>query len=346
MAAGVQRREEELRGERDLRERVLDTLSAAVAVVDGEGRVELANPAARRLLGEASDTRGLDPFLPAPLEDLTRRLEAGAVIEEVVQPRSRPEARWRSTLVSLAGTAGRVLVVLEDLSEVARAERLSSLAELARIAAHEVKNPLTPIRLWAEELQAAIGRGPDHVVAIVGLAAEQILERVEQLREVAQGFGNLVALEQWEPLVFDLALVARKVVDEYRVLPSRGISLVVGGGPGPVRADARWVERALRHLLENSVRVLGTGGGAVTLNVHSDEREVVLTVRDSGGGVPPELLGRLFEPHFSTTSEGSGMGLAVVARVLARAGGSAEARNAADGLEVRLHFPAVSPEVC
>jgi signal transduction histidine kinase len=339
MAAGVKRREEELRGERDLRERVLDTLSAAVAVVDGEGRVALANPAARRLLGEAPDTRGLDPFLSAPLGELTRRLEAGSVIEEVVQPRSRPEARWRSTLVPLAGSAGRVLVVLEDLSEVARAERLSSLAELARIAAHEVKNPLTPIRLWAEELQAAIGRGPDQVVAIAGVAAGQILERVEHLREVAQGFGNLVALEQWEPSVFDLVVVARKVVDEYRVLPSRGIALGVRGEAGLVRADVRWVERALRHLLENSVRVLGTGGGTVTLSVDSDDREVVLTVRDSGGGVPPEQLGRLFEPHFSTTSEGSGMGLAVVARVLARAGGSAEARNGAEGLEVRLQFP-------
>ena len=341
MAAGVQRREEELRGERDLRERVLDTLSAAVAVIDGEGRVELANPAARRLLGEASDTREIEPFLPAPLAELTRRLASGPAIEEVVQPRGRPEARWRTTLVPLTGTAGRVLVVLEDLSEVARAERLASLADLARIAAHEVKNPLTPIRLWAEELQAALERGPEQLTAIASVAAAQIIERVEHLREVAQGFGNLAALEQWEPAVFDLLSAARKVVDEYRVLPSRGIALVVEGTPGQVRADPLWVERALRHLLENSVRVLGDRDGTVTLRVDSVGAEIVLTVRDTGGGVAPELLGRLFEPHFSTTSEGSGMGLAVVARVLARAGGSVQACNASEGLEVRLHFPAV-----
>jgi signal transduction histidine kinase len=180
------------------------------------------------------------------------------------------------------------------------------------------------------------------VAAIVGVAAGQILERVEHLREVAQGFGNLVALEQWEPTVFDLVAVARKVVDEYRVLPSRGIALVVGGRPGLVLADVRWVERAVRHLLENSVRVLGERGGTVTLSADANETEVSLTVRDTGGGVPEELLGRLFEPHFSTTSEGSGMGLAVVARVLARAGGGAEARNVAGGLEVRLRFPAAS----
>ena len=60
----------------------------------------------------------------------------------------------------------------------------------------------------------------------------------------------------------------------------------------------------------------------------------------AGGGVPDELLARLFEPHFSTTSEGSGLGLAEVRRVAVRAGGSAEAHNAAEGLEVRLRFPA------
>jgi two-component system C4-dicarboxylate transport sensor histidine kinase DctB len=101
------------------------------------------------------------------------------------------------------------------------------------------------------------------------------------------------------------------------------------------------VERALRHLLENSVRVLGERGGTVRLSVDADDKEIVLTVHDTGGGVADELLGRLFEPHFSTTSEGSGMGLAVVARVMARAGGSAEARNAPEGLEVRLRFPVV-----
>jgi two-component system sensor histidine kinase HydH len=66
----------------------------------------------------------------------------------------------------------------------------------------------------------------------------------------------------------------------------------------------------------------------------------VLAVRDTGGGVANELLGRLFEPHFSTTSEGSGLGLAVVHRVAVRAGGSVEAGNVGGGLEVRLLFPA------
>lgn len=341
MAGGVRRREEELRRERDLRERVLAALSAAVLVVDRRGVVELANPAARRLLGAGPDLESLGELLPAPLDELAARVEGGEGLEEVVQPRGRPEGRWRVTVVPLGEAPARLLVVLEDLSELARAERLASLAELARIAAHEVKNPLTPIRLWAEELQAALAGGSERVAAVAAVAAGQILERVEHLREVAQSFGNLAALEQWEAELFDILEVASQVVREYRVLSGRGVTLEVRGCPVLVRADPRWVGRAVRHLIENSVRVLGERGGKVEVEVERGDGGAVLTVRDSGGGVPEEVLRRLFEPHFSTTSEGSGLGLAVVARVLARAGGRAEARNGEQGLEVRLCFPGV-----
>lgn len=339
MADGVQRREDELRAERDLRERVLATLSAAVMVVEPEGTVSLANPAACKLLGTSREIGFLAHLLPAPIAELAAGVNGGASIENVVQPADRPEMRWRVSVAPLGEAASRLLVVLEDLSELARAERLSSLAELARIAAHEVKNPLTPIRLWAEELQAALARGPEQVAAIAALAAGQILDRVEHLREVASSFGNLVALERWEPAVFDLLVVARQVAAEYGVLASRGISLVVEGGPSMVYADSLWVERAIRHLIENSARVLGESPGVVRVRVASETGGVVLAVADSGGGVPESLLGRLFEPHFSTTSEGSGLGLAVVARVLARAGGVAEACNDGKGLQVRLVFP-------
>ena len=83
--------------------------------------------------------------------------------------------------------------------------------------------------------------------------------------------------------------------------------------------------------------------GEVVVSVLRLERQVVLSVRDGGGGVAGEILGRLFEPHFSTTSQGSGLGLAVVRRVVERAGGSVEARNVGGGLEVRLTFPQMFP---
>jgi signal transduction histidine kinase/HAMP domain-containing protein len=339
MAQEVQRREEELRRERDLLERVLGTLSAAVVVADAGGHVELANPAARQLLASGDLPDALSRRFGAEIASLIERAAKGERMEETIRPPASPQALWRVTTLPLPRSTGRVLLVMEDLSELARAERLASFAELARIAAHEVKNPLTPIRLWAEELKASLARGPEQIAAVAQTAAEQILERVEHLREVAQGFSNLVALEHWEPETIPLLRLAREVADEYGVLRARGVAVKVVGDDAEIVADAQWIRRALRHLLENSARVLVGREGEIVVAVQRLEREVVLSVRDTGGGVASNLLGRLFEPHFSTTSEGSGLGLAVVQRVATMAGGSVEAHNVGAGLEVRLLFP-------
>jgi signal transduction histidine kinase/HAMP domain-containing protein len=339
MAREVQRREDELRRGRDLLETVLGTLSAAVMVVDSEGNVGLSNAAAEKLLGGGRTITGLAECFAPEVSAMVAHTAGGARAEGTVHPVAAPEALWRVTALQLPAAAGRVLVVMEDLSEVARAERLSSLAELARIAAHEVKNPLTPIRLWAEELKTALGRGPEAVAAVAQVAAQQILERVEHLREVAQGFANLVSLEHWEPYPMQLKVLAGEVAAEYEVLRQRGVALRVIGDEAEIVADAQWIRRALRHLLENSARVMAGQTGEVVVSVLQLEHQVILSVRDTGGGVASNLLGRLFEPHFSTTSQGSGLGLAVVRRVAERAGGSIEAKNVDGGLEIRLVFP-------
>jgi two-component system nitrogen regulation sensor histidine kinase NtrY len=281
-------------------------------------------------------------FGPA-VDGLIRRAGAGESAETTLQPAGASEALWRVIVQPLAGSEGRVLLVLEDLSEVARAQRLASLADAARIVAHEVKNPLTPIRLWAEELQAAAARGADATVEVARVAAAEILERVAHLRGVAQAFSNLVALERWQAERVDPAAVAREVAAEYTVLGQRGVDVTVtAGGPCEISIDPTWLRRALRHLLENSVRAIGERRGRVAVSVERRDGEVDLVVADSGGGVPEGNLAWLFEPHFSTTSEGSGLGLALVRRIVARAGGRAEARNSGAGLEVRLVFPAAS----
>lgn len=341
MAQTVRGREDELRRERDLLGEVLETLSAAVIVARaGDGGIELANSAALGLLGGADQLDSLSRRFGKAFSRLVDSAVGGARASETVRPDMAPESVWRVTAVPLPAGAERLLLVLEDLSEVARVERLASLAELARIVAHEVKNPLTPIRLWAEEVQAALEQGRADVAEVARVAAEQILERVGHLHEVAQGFSNLVALERWQPETVNLAELSGEVAAEYGVLAQRGISVEMTiVGDTSVRADPQWLRRSLRHLLENSVRAIGQHGGAIRVGVTGEASEVVLSVRDTGGGVADEHLGRLFEPHFSTTSNGTGLGLAVVERVATRAGGSASARNVEGGLEVRLVFP-------
>lgn len=341
MARTVRGREAELRRERDLLGEVLETLAAAVVVARAEDRgVELANSAALALLGGAGDLGALSERFGPSFVRVLEGAGSGSRVAETMRPTAAPESVWRVTAVPLPAGGERLLLVLEDLSEVARVERLASLAELARIVAHEVKNPLTPIRLWAEEVQAALAQGRSDLPEVARIASEQILDRVAHLREVAQGFSNLVALERWEPETVDLAALVGEVMGEYAVLASRGIRVeTASSGETSVRADPRWLRRSLRHLIENSVRAIAGRHGRIRVAVEGSAGEVALSVRDSGGGVADAHLARLFEPHFSTTSDGTGLGLAVVERVATRAGGAVSARNLDDGLEVRLTFP-------
>lgn len=342
MAAEVQARQEELQRQRDLLERVLENLSAAVLVVEGEA-VVLANAAAKKLGAEAGLPQLVATFGEA-LEKAVGEAQTGVPVSARVSPRAQADAVWNLTAVPLSGESRRVCLVLEDLSEVARAERLASLTELARIVAHEVKNPLTPIRLWVEELQAALAKGPGEVAEVARLAAEEILQQVARLKEVSQGFSNLVALEQWEAVPVELSHLALEVVEEYRVLARRGVRVVLqpAGEELVVIADPSWLRRAFRHVLDNSTKALAGGPGEITVQLAREGSFAVVAVRDTAGGVSEEHLPRLFEPHFSTTSEGSGLGLAVVFRVCQKAGGRAEARNLPPGLEVRMLLPLAS----
>jgi signal transduction histidine kinase len=341
MAEKVQSRQRELQRQRDLFQRVLENLSAAVVLLEGEQAV-LANDAAKRL-GLAGGLAALEEVFGPAVRAAVAKAAAGSPRNLQLAPRGQADALWNIAAIPLVGEGGGVLVVLEDLSELARAERLASLTELARIVAHEVKNPLTPIRLWMEELQAALSKDPQKVAEVARLAVEETLQQVDRLKEVSQGFSNLVALEQWEAQEVDAVQLAGEVVEEYRVLERRGVAiqLLAGCSQLLVRVDPAWLARALRHLLENSARALGGRGGSITVQVDKEGDWGVVAVRDSAGGVAEEHLVRLFEPHFSTTSEGSGLGLAVVRRVCQKAGGRAEARNLAEGLEVRMLLPAI-----
>ena len=123
------------------------------------------------------------------------------------------------------GEDGARLIVIEDVTEVVRADRLEQLTHMARIVAHEVKNPLTPIRLWVQELQEYRRRESSELGPLVDQAAAEILVQAGRLQETANAFSNLVALEAWEPEPLDLGAVAEEAVGHLDVLRRRGGSL-------------------------------------------------------------------------------------------------------------------------
>ncbi|MEY4608408.1 MAG: hypothetical protein RL625_625 [Gemmatimonadota bacterium] len=214
----------------------------------------------------------------------------------------------------------------ENRRELMRAERVLAWGEMARQVAHEIKNPLTPIRLGVQHLRRARQDGRVDFDAVLETNTARILSEIDRLDEIARTFSRygLAPLEDTPPVPVDLAAVARDLVALERLGASE-VTWVAEIAEGAVMVAAQ--ERALRdvlmNLLENArlahartVRLVVTpvgGGGAI------------VTVTDDGDGIDGALLPRIFEPHFSTRTSGSGLGLAVSRRLVEHWGGTISA---------------------
>lgn len=343
MSEEVQQREQSLRHQEELLRITLATLAPAVLVLEPDGKVRFTNPSAVRLQEEHGDR-----VLAIVREIAGPGLDPDRARVETVQPTPGRELTWRVGVAGAPLPDGRrgLVAVVDDVTDVVRVDRLRQLNQLARIVAHEVKNPLTPVRLWVQEVDEARRRGDPRLAEIVDEACREIGVQVERLQETASSFSNLVALERWEPERVDLTALAEDVLRELVVLERRGFRITRDFAPPGecvVNGDRGWLRRALGNLVKNSVDALGEVAGEIRVRTTSEGNERVLEVEDTAGGVPEDTLADLFSPHFSTTTAGSGLGLALVHQVALRCQGRVDAGNGEHGLRVRVMIPAADP---
>jgi signal transduction histidine kinase len=210
-----------------------------------------------------------------------------------------------------------------------RTARILAWGEMARQVAHEIKNPLTPIKLSVQHIRRAYQDGRSDFDAILDSNVEQILNEIDRLTEIARAFSRYGAPQEarGEPEPVDVAAVARDVLMLYRA-PDRSVRYRLTAGPGGLLGAARALElrEVLVNLLENARAAVGDAG-LVEVSVEPAGRHVRLEVRDDGEGIAPEQLPRIFDPHFSTRSSGTGLGLAIVRRLVEGWGGEVRAES-------------------
>jgi nitrogen fixation/metabolism regulation signal transduction histidine kinase len=263
------------------------------------------------------------------------------------------EREWSLVWVPVPGPGEpTALLVVEDATEVLRGQRLQAWAEMARIIAHEIKNPLTPLRLSTEHLREVYrevdreldrefdgDRGPfDEVFE---RCTQNILKQVEELRSIASEFSTFSSIPRIEPRQGDLVRSLRDLVEAYKSASSAGVEVLLEASAPELEArfDGRLLGRAVRNLIENALRASGAEG-RVIVRVGAEEGTATIAVCDEGPGVPVELLPRIFDPNFSTHDTGTGLGLPIARRIAEEHGGSVTARNRpGGGLEVTIRIP-------
>ncbi len=326
MVTDVRRSQAALEEARQRTAQVLANVATGVIAVDDALRVTMANPRAAELVGEALAPGDELPRTAPPAwgpvwqaVDAFVAAKGDAIEEREFEIGGR---QIRVQLAPLGPAPDGCVIALDDATALTRAARVLAWGEMARQVAHEIKNPLTPIRLGVQHLQR-VKRG-DAFESTLQETAERILVEIDRLDGIARAFSRFGApaaeLVPLEPV--DLAAAAREVVRLYGLGSGKGgkeaTRFEVRADPGGAAALARKdeVKEVLVNLLENARNADAT---RVTVRVADGGR--TLTVADDGRGIAPEALPRVFEPTFSTTSSGSGLGLAIARRLVESWGG-------------------------
>ncbi|HEX7239672.1 MAG TPA: ATP-binding protein, partial [Longimicrobiaceae bacterium] len=310
-------------------EAVVADAGTGVLALDPAGRVALINARAEQILGMRVETGQPVPEdtpvsagVARAVHDFRRGGEADHGEEMEVEGRV---LRLRLRRLRGESGVGGVVAALEDITSEIRSARVLAWGEMARQVAHEIKNPLTPIKLSVQHLRRAhADRRPDFG-EILDRNVEAILGEIDRLGEIARAFARFGTPEQ---AVGELEAVdLRRVVDETLALyrgAQDGVTYTVEVDHATPRACARVGElkEVLVNLLENARAALPEGGEIrFSSTATGGGAWVMLDVEDSGEGIPADLLPRIFEPQFSTRSSGTGLGLAIVKRLVESWGG-------------------------
>lgn len=273
--------------------------------------------------------------LSRPLDELvgwTERIARGdqLPLADELEARGAPEfgvLRDRMRTMAADLRAGRRAAI--------EAERLSAFRESARQVAHELKNPLTPIRFAVSTLRQKVS--PELLEAVEVLETES-----SRLETMARHFAQFGRLPEGPTAAVDLVALARETARA--TIPATMRVEVVGEDSLPlVTGQHDALMRAVANVLLNCVDATA-GRGRVTVRVTARNDEVTLAVRDDGVGIAPEALERIWDPYVTAKTGGTGLGLAIVKQTVVAHGGRVDAESTpGSGTEIRLHFPAAAP---
>jgi nitrogen fixation/metabolism regulation signal transduction histidine kinase len=339
---------------------ILARLSTGVVAIDPDLRIRTANQASGAILNVDLENCVGD-YLPdiARHEPLLDQFVAVARVHL-----DAGETEWREQIV-LRGEVGRrvltcactalpgegdqaggYVVVFDDITGLLQAQRDAAWGEVARRLAHEIKNPLTPIQLSAERLRRKyLDTMSGDEAQILDRATHTIVQQVEAMKEMVNAFSDYARAPDMDINRFDLDKLVHEVVDLYRSQES-GVKIVVTSDPTMplLEADEGRVRQILHNLLRNALEALEQTPSP-RIDVHASVAEfsgvefAQLKVEDNGPGFDTGDISQVFDPYVTTKPKGTGLGLAVVKKLVEEHVGTILAENRKDGgaiISIRL----------
>ena len=328
----LQRAQDELTealGSSQRRQEILETLLAnlqtGVLLVDANGKIRLFNQALKSLLalppgwGQGRDLNRLCSGRLHGIGDFFEELrhQGGDHLQrelDVAVGKQSLHILVRGAHLStdeVPGQSGYILV-LDDVSSLAEAQRHRAWAEVARRLAHEIKNPLTPIKLAAERLQRRFRSGIEDG-EVFDSCTGAIIGQVERLQRLVGDFSTLARLPKPRLTEVRVEILLAEMRELYASYPRFHVEMATESFS--CLSDCDQVRQVLINLADNALAATDESGAQIRLYAVGTEQAVEFHVEDDGKGIAEESREHVFEPYFSTKEEGSGLGLAIAKRI-------------------------------
>jgi two-component system nitrogen regulation sensor histidine kinase NtrY len=366
-------------------ETIIGNVGAGIISTDRGGRIDTFNAAASGILGlKSRNARGRDARrvlrrvgaagLAEVLDEVGGQKEVAGK-EVVFTAKDGRSATLRAVATVVGGPRRRLMgkvIVFEDVTELIRSKKLVAWSEMARQVAHEIKNPLTPMKLSAQHLLQARRDRADDFDRVLEESVGTIVEQIESLRRIAVEFSQFSRMPERNPVWLDIGAVVEESLSQYERVVGGAVEIVkhIESGIPKVRVDRDEAKRVFVNVVENAIQAMPDGGkleiccgkakqrragrrsrsrdSGARYEITVSSREsgigpqdfVEVAFSDTGKGITGANAEKLFEPNFSTKSRGTGLGLAICKGIMDAYGGEIviESKEGV-GTRVSIRFP-------
>jgi two-component system, NtrC family, nitrogen regulation sensor histidine kinase NtrY len=360
MARELKITKDEIEEKRKYMEVILDNVGTGIITTDEKGTVLLLNRAARQILGIGEKDWMGKPLKAIVGEDFKNIIRSflgemkdgveGSVVKELRITVQDKTVYTRTSLTPLWDEAGKktgYIATFDDITYIVTAEKLATWREIAKKLTHEIKNPLTPIRLSAERIRRRLlphSEGKEKEV--LEETTSVILNASEDIKDIV---NELTRFTHTSPSfsVEDLNVIIQETMTSYRNLYQNIAFRLEMSDIPKFRISRDEIRRAIVNLITNSVKAIDQDQGTITVSTRHDMERgtAVIEISDTGPGIPEEDRAKVFDPYFSKSGDGLGLGLAIVQSIVLEHNGNVYAKeNPPRGVRMIIELPVMEAE--
>jgi nitrogen fixation/metabolism regulation signal transduction histidine kinase len=271
------------------------------------------------------------------LQSATVRLSKGDLSTEVQESRFSP----LNDLIQSFNTMTKELN--SSRKRLIQAEKESVWRDMARVLAHEIKNPLTPIRLSIERLERKYYSSSKDFDQVFGNVKKTIHEEVNNLQTLASEFSQFARLPVARPVNYSIHDQLQEIIKPYQ--DKAKIILSINAESDHISADVDQMKQVFTNLIQNSIQSLESDNRLIEIETSANTHYIQVMIKDHGQGINPKDLDKIFEPYFSKREKGTGLGLAIVKRIIEQHDGTiTAASDPGAGATFTLTFPKLTKQ--